>query len=91
LVVGESGAFFGEPNGLDGNDAADQRVFSAIDDTHAAPAEFAEDFVPAGFGGCDHFVATDGSETLLLCTMSLISAEVNAPSEPVFRSCYGRG
>src|SRR6267378_4257254 len=84
-----SRALFGEPDSLDRDDAANQWVFGAVNDTHAAAAQFAEDFIPAGFSGCHHLVLTDGCKTLA-STFSPISAEVNPPSELVFRSRHGR-
>jgi hypothetical protein len=52
--MGQTRALCGELDGLDRDNATNRWVFRAVNDTHATAAQFAQDFVPASFGGCDH-------------------------------------
>ncbi len=52
--MGHSRALFGELDSLDRDGAANRWVLGAVNDTHAAAAQFAQDFIPASFGGCVH-------------------------------------
>src|SRR5208283_3490291 len=51
----EASAFFSEANCFYGDVAADDRIDGAINHTHGAAAEFAQDFIPSGF--CDRIHA----------------------------------
>src|SRR5215475_12242221 len=90
--MGHPGVLFRKPKRLGRYNAANQGVFGAVNDTHAATAQFAEDFIPAGFGGCFHlpslFPRKDTQRLTL--TFAPFSAAVNGPSELVFRSRHER-
>src|SRR5215813_12759679 len=50
----QTGAFFRKTQCLYGYRAADHRINGLINNTHCAASELALDFVPSGFGQCDH-------------------------------------
>ena len=54
LGARKTGAFFTEADGLNGYGAANHRVFRFVHHAHGAAAEFADDFIPPGFGQSGH-------------------------------------
>jgi len=54
LGMGHSRALFGDLDSLDRDGATNRWVLRAVNDTHAAAAQFAQDFIPTDFCGCDH-------------------------------------
>src|SRR5712672_2613643 len=89
--MGHSRALFRQLDNLDRDNAANGWILGAVNDTHSATAQFALNFIPASFGGCDHlpipkYLAQNG----LLCTFALFFAEVNAPLSALFRTRHGK-
>src|ERR1700687_4442505 len=85
-----SRALFGEPDSLDRDGAANRWVFGAVNDTHAAAAQFAEDFIPAGFDGCDHLpIPKERTQNGLQCHFAPFLTEVNGTLNECFAVVMG--
>src|SRR6267154_3286230 len=89
--MGHSRALFRQLDNLDCDNAANRWILGAVNDTHAATAQFALNFIPASFGGCDHLpIPKMQTQNGLLCTFALFFAEVNAPLSALFRTRHGK-